>query len=128
MLTTHDLADIEELCDRLMIIDHGKVLFDGPLAELKRMLWRQTQIRLDLKDREQAPLLEALNIEQVGLEKVDELTYRLAFSRDDYSTGELIRRVVSAVDVREIFIEEESIEDIVKRIYTGQAEPVLQGR
>ena len=128
LLTTHDLADIEELCDRLMIIDHGKVLFDGPLDELKRMLWRQTTIRLDLKDREQATLLEALQIEQVRLEKVDELAYRLAFSRDDYSTGELIQRVVSKVDVREIFIEEESIEDIVKRIYTGEAESALQSQ
>ena len=128
LLTTHDLADIESLCDRLMIIDHGKVLFDGPLAELKRMLWRQTHIRLDLRDREQAPLLEALRIEKVDLAKVDELTFRLSFSRDDYSTGDLIRQVVSAVDVRDIFIEEESIEDIVKRVYTGQAESALQGR
>jgi len=128
LLTTHDLADIEELCDRLMIIDHGKLLFDGPLDELKRMLWRQTHIRLDLKDREQAPIIEALKIEQVELAKVDELTYRLSFSRDDYSTGDLIRQVVSTVDVRDIFIEEESIDDIVKRVYTGQAESALQVR
>ncbi len=128
LLTTHDLANIEQLCERLMIIDHGKILFDGPVEQLKRMLWRQTHIRLDLKDREQAPLLEALRIEQVELAKVDELTYRLSFSRDDYSTGDLIRQVVSAVDVRDIFIEEESIEDIVKRVYTGQAESALQGR
>ncbi len=35
LLTTHDLADIEALCKRLMIIDHGRVLFDGQLDELK---------------------------------------------------------------------------------------------
>ena len=32
LLTTHDLDDIEELCRRIMIIDHGKVLYDGPLS------------------------------------------------------------------------------------------------
>src|SRR5271170_6529181 len=38
LLTTHDLDDIEELCRRIMIIDHGKVLYDGPLAHLKQKL------------------------------------------------------------------------------------------
>ena len=36
LLTTHDLDDIEELCRRILIIDHGKVLYDGPLAHLKQ--------------------------------------------------------------------------------------------
>ena len=40
LLTTHDLDDIEELCRRIMIIDHGKVLYDGPLSHLKERLLR----------------------------------------------------------------------------------------
>jgi len=126
LLTTHDLADIEELCRRLMIIDHGRVLFDGPLGELKRMLWRQNQIKFELKDRGQASLMEALAIERVSHEQLDELTCRLSFDREDYTAGDIIRRVVAAVDVRDIFIEEESIEEIVKRIYTGRIVPEMQ--
>jgi ABC-2 type transport system ATP-binding protein len=126
LLTTHDLADIEELCRRLMIIDHGRVLFDGPLGELKRLLWRQNQIKFELKDRGQASLMEALAIERVSYEQLDELTCRLSFDREDYTAGDIIRRVVAAVDVRDIFIEEESIEEIVKRIYTGRIVPEMQ--
>jgi ABC-2 type transport system ATP-binding protein len=126
LLTTHDLADIEELCRRLMIIDHGRVLFDGPLGELKRLLWRQNQIKFELKDRGQASLIEALAIERVSHEQLDELTCRLSFDREDYTAGDIIRRVVAAVDVRDIFIEEESIEEIVKRIYTGRIVPEMQ--
>ena len=128
LLTTHDLSDIEELCRRLMIVDHGRILFDGALSGLKRMLWRQHQIRFELKDREQGVLIEALNLPNVRCERVDELTYTLNFDLDEYTSGDLIRRVVAAADVRDIVIEEESIEDIVRRIYTDGAVPELQRR
>src|SRR6201988_1593442 len=62
LLTTHDLADIEELFAGLMVIDKGKLLFDGPRAELKRRLWRDSAVKFDLKDREQADRLEAMQI------------------------------------------------------------------
>jgi len=42
-LTTHDLADIEQLCERMIIIDKGGLLFDGSLKELRKTLWRRKQ-------------------------------------------------------------------------------------
>lgn len=126
LLTTHDLADIEELCRRLMIIDRGRILFDGPLNELKQMLWRQSQIKFELKDREQAAAVGAIDLPRVEKERLDELTYRLSFDREEYTSGDVIRRVVAAAEVRDIFIEEESIDDIVRRIYTGGTIPELQ--
>ena len=127
LLTTHDLSDIEELCSRLMIIDRGRILFDGPLAHLKRMLWRQNQIRFELKEREQAAMIEQVELPNVDRERIDELTYRFSYNRDNYTSGEVIRRVVAAVDVREIFMAEESIEQIVKRIYTERHVPEFEG-
>src|ERR1700683_4238711 len=53
LLTTHDLDDIEELCRRIMIIDRGKVLYDGHLAQLKEQLLRTKYIKFALKDRAQ---------------------------------------------------------------------------
>ena len=126
LLTTHDLSDIEELCSRLMIIDQGRILFDGPLAHLKRMLWRQNQIRFELKEREQAAMIEQVELPNVDRERIDELTYRFSYNRDNYTSGEVIRRVVAAVDVREIFMAEESIEAIVKRIYTERQVPEFE--
>ena len=128
LLTTHDLSDIEELCQRLMIIDHGRILFDGPLDELKRMLWRQNQVKFELRDREQAAAIKALALPGVETEHLDELTCRLSFPRDDYTAGEIIRRVVSSIDVHDILIEEESIEDIVRRVYLGNAAPAAGRR
>lgn len=121
LLTTHDLSDIEELCQRLMIIDHGKVLYDGGLAELKRMLWKESALKVDLRDRDQAALLAAFAMPGVRVERLDELTYRLHFRREEVSSADLIRRIVNEVEVLDIAMEEQSIEEVVRRIYTGEA-------
>jgi ABC-2 type transport system ATP-binding protein len=121
LLTTHDLSDIEELCPRLMIIDNGKLLFDGALEQLKRRLWRESTVKIDVRDQEQARLLAAMTFNGVKLEKRGELTFYLIFDREQLSNAEVIRDVLNSVDVRDIAIEEQSIEDVVKRIYTGES-------
>ena len=128
LLTTHDLSDIEELCKRLMIIDRGRILFDGPLDELKRMLWRQTQIKLELKDASQGVAMEQFSLPGVEKERLDDVTYRLSFDREEHTSGDVIRHAVGTAEIRDIFIEAESIERIVKRIYTGSTIPEMQRR
>jgi ABC-2 type transport system ATP-binding protein len=121
LLTTHDLDDIEELCRRIMIIDHGRVLYDGPLALLKQKLLRTKQVKFVVKDSEAAAGLSALERNGLKLERVDELTFRIRFDRAHVETAELIRQILGAVEVRDLLIEDESIEEIVKRIYAGEA-------
>jgi len=128
LLTTHDLDDIEELCRRIMIIDRGTLLFDGPLAGLKERLLRTKQIKFILRDGEQAQRLTsleaALNVAHsngaLQFEFVDELTRRIVFDRRRVSSSDLIRQILSAVEVRDFVIEDEPIEEIVKRIYAGE--------
>jgi ABC-2 type transport system ATP-binding protein len=122
LLTTHDLDDIEELCNRIMIIDHGKLLYDGSLSELKQKLLRTKQIKFALRDSEAAVALRrALSAEGLDAEAVDEMTYRVRFDRTRVSTSELIRKILAAGDIRDLLIEDEPIEEIIKRIYGGEA-------
>ena len=121
LLTTHDLDDIEELCRRIMIIDHGRLLYDGPLELLKQKLLRFKLIKFVLKDGEQVARVTQLERDGLALERVDELTRRIRFDRARFSTDELIRRILAAVEVRDLLIEDEDIEEIVKRIYAGEA-------
>jgi ABC-2 type transport system ATP-binding protein len=122
LLTTHDLDDIEELCRRIMIIDHGKLLYDGPLPELKQKLLRTKQIKFALRDSEAAGALQrALSSEGLNAEAVDEVTYRVRFDRTRVSTSELIRKILAAGDIRDLLIEDEPIEEIIKRIYAGES-------
>ncbi|HYL09545.1 MAG TPA: ATP-binding cassette domain-containing protein [Candidatus Acidoferrales bacterium] len=129
LLTTHDLDDIEELCRRIMIIDHGRLLYDGPLAELKEKLLRTKQIKFILRDGDQARALRefeellahAPHGKSLRLERLDEMTCRIRFDRTRLSTSDLIRQILAAVEVRDLLIEDEPIEEIVKRIYAGEA-------
>jgi len=138
LLTTHDLDDIEELCRRIMVIDHGRLLYDGQLASLKERLLRTKQIKFILRDGEQIRGLGQLEKSLAGagarapgaprLERLDELTFLLRFERARVSTADLIRKILAAVEVRDLLIEDESIEEIVKRIYCGDvlAAPALR--
>lgn len=120
LLTTHDLSDIEELCHRLMIIDHGKVLYDGGLNDLKHRLWQESALKVDFRDREQAAALADFDMPGVRLERVDDLSFRLRFHREEVKPAELIRRVVNEVQVLDISMEEQSIDEVVRRIYSGE--------
>src|SRR6516162_5440234 len=117
LLTTHDLSDIEELCKRIMIIDKGKILFDGQLAEMKDRLAEYNQVKFSLKDRSQTGRLPLVATNGIACERVDELTYVMRFDRQQHSSAEVIRNLVNTLQVTDIFVEEEPIEDIVKRIY-----------
>jgi ABC-2 type transport system ATP-binding protein len=117
LLTTHDLSDIEELCKRLLIIDKGKILFDSELREMKQRLAKFNQVKFFLKDRAQVARLGEITTDGIFLERVDELTYLMRFDREQHSSAEVIRNLVNTLEVRDILVEEEPIEDIVKRIY-----------
>jgi len=117
LLTTHDLSDIEELSQRIIIIDKGKILFDGNLAEMKKRLSKYNQVKFFLKDRSQVPHLAEVQGDGITCDRVDELTYLLRFDPEQHSTAEVIRQIVNTLQVRDIFVEEEPIEEIVKRIY-----------
>jgi ABC-2 type transport system ATP-binding protein len=133
LLTTHDLDDIEELCRRIMIIDRGTVLYDGALSRLKEQFLRTKQIKFILRDGDQTSRLAAFekalptlcanrHPSTFRLER-DELTCRLRFDRNSVSSSDLIRQILAAVEVRDFVIEDEPIEEIIKRIYSGETDP-----
>lgn len=124
ILTTHDLGDIQELCRRILIIDKGRVLFDGELEELRRRLGDGVRIEIELW--EPAPsrrLAEATDGLPVHWTERDGPEHAVEFSRRDVTAAEVIRRVVNACRVHDLRLVEPSIEEVVREIYrTGTAE------
>jgi len=119
LLTTHDLADIERLCSRLLIIDHGRLIWDGGLDELKRRYGQERTLVVDLE--EAAPPLE---VSGARVTKVDGPRQWLSFRRDETSAAELTATVAANARLVDLAIEETQIEEIVRRIYaTGAARP-----
>ena len=115
LLTTHDLVDVERLCDRLLIIDHGHVIEDGSVNDIKTRFGGERTLVVDLE--EPSPPLEVDGAEVV---QVDGPRQWLRFRRDGQLTAaQLVAAVSSRAAVRDIAIEETAIEDVVRRIYDG---------
>jgi ABC-2 type transport system ATP-binding protein len=118
LLTTHDLADIERLSSRLLIIDHGRVIWDGGLDELKRRHGPERTLVVDLE--EPAPPLDVPGARVVRVEGPRQW---LVFRRDETSAAELTAAVAARARLVDLAIEETEIEEIVRRIYAAQAAP-----
>ena len=116
LLTTHDLADIERLCSRLLIIDHGHLIWDGGINELKRAYGQERTLVVDLEEPE--PPLEVGGARVIGVEGPRQW---LAFRRDEANAAELIADVASRYRIVDVAIEETEIEEIVRRIYAADA-------
>jgi ABC-2 type transport system ATP-binding protein len=113
LLTTHDLVDVERLCDRLLIIDHGHVIEDGSVTGIKARYGGERTLVVDLEEPS-APL----QIEGAEVVQVDGPRQWLRFRRDGGLTAaQLVAAVSSVAPVRDIAIEETAIEDVVRRIY-----------
>ena len=114
ILTTHDMSDIEQLCSRLMIVDHGKLLYDGVLAGIRDRFGRERTLVVDLA--EDAPPIELPTARQV---RADGPRRWLRFNRGDVSAAELIAQVAARYPLTDLTIEEPEIEAIIRRIYEG---------
>ncbi len=114
LLTTHDLADIETLCRRVIVIDHGRLLFDGELNELRDRILPVTSIVFDVKHAPDPSELSfnGLQIREVGMHR-----YRLDLDRRTTIPATAVKDIVNRFDVSDLQIEEPEIEEVVKRIY-----------
>lgn len=113
LLTTHDLVDVERLCDRLLIIDHGKVIEDSTVDEIKERHGDERTLVVDLE--EPGPPLVIAGAEVV---KVEGPRQWLRFRRAERTAAALLDEVATIARVRDISLEEPAIEDIVRRIYS----------
>lgn len=113
VLTTHDLSDVERLCSRLVVIDHGRVIHDGTVAEIKSRFGEYRTIVVDLE--EEAPPLVVPGCETV---RVDGVRQWVRFRGADVSAASVVAAIAESARVRDLTIEEPDIEDVVTRIYT----------
>jgi len=113
LLTTHDMEDIEYLCRRIVILDEGKILFDGLREDLKNFYGRDRVMEVEFQ--EENPVLKWEN----GMRVIREESRKkwIAFDRTAHSASEVISFVVNQAPVKDIFLHEARVADIVKSIY-----------
>jgi ABC-2 type transport system ATP-binding protein len=116
LLTTHDMSDVEQLCSRILIIDHGRLLYDGGLAEIRDRLGRERTLVIDLAEDE-AAVVGPLDVPRATEVRADGPRRWLRFRRTDTTAADLIADVAQRYRLRDLTIEEPEIEAIVRRIY-----------
>jgi ABC-2 type transport system ATP-binding protein len=119
VLTTHDLADIERLCDRLVVIDHGRVVHDGTIEALHARYGSRRSIVVDLD----SPLPAGFTVPGASLTGVEADGHRLTFALDGTSAGGAVAVLVGAASVRDLSVVEPDIEDVVARLYAATGAP-----
>ncbi len=113
VLTTHDLDDIEALCSRVMVIDHGHKVYDGTLAGLRASQGAPRTLVVDL-----AASLDPIAVDGAEVVKVDGPRQWLSFPASA-SAAPLVAQVAARYPLVDLSVAEPSIEDVIARIYAG---------
>jgi ABC-2 type transport system ATP-binding protein len=119
MLTTHDLDEVERLCSRIIVINSGKLLYDGKLDYLRAHCDADSTLVVDFADAPDSASLKDLHITER-----DGNRYSFSFSRQNQSSSQLIAQIMEGNNVKDIAIKEPSIDTVIKHLYENRtAEP-----
>jgi ABC-2 type transport system ATP-binding protein len=119
VLTTHDLADIERLCRRLVVIDHGRVVHDGTIDDLHARYGSRRRLVVDLD----TPLPPGFALPGATLTSIEADGHRASFALDSMSAGAAVAQLVAVASVRDLSLVEPDIEDVVARLYAASDAP-----
>ncbi len=114
ILTSHYMDDVKELCERVIIIDKGKLLFDGSLSEIIKKFANHKLITVIFGD-----LVEEKDLKKIGV--VKEFDYPkavISVKRSEASAS--AARILESFSVADINLEEPKIEDIIREVFTGK--------
>ncbi|MFI8391708.1 ATP-binding cassette domain-containing protein [Streptomyces sp. NPDC085540] len=117
LLTTHDLQDIEQLCERVMVIDHGRLMYDGPLGGLHEAGAAGESERTLVVDLERE--LAPISVAGARVVKVEGPRQWLAFPAGA-SAAPLVAAVAADYPLVDLSVREPDIEDVIARMYAGR--------
>lgn len=123
IMTTHDLREIEELCKRIIIIDKGRIIYDGSLERVRRLSGLMREVSIDFPGAAPLAALSAKFNGKIDFSAQGERRLTARYDPNVLPTSELIREV-STFDIADFTVTEPGIEEIVMKIYR---EGIAQG-
>lgn len=126
LLTTHDLNDIEELCTRIIIIDNGKIVYDGTVNDLKKRFGYTRMVDITIRnisEQEKKELEYMLNFCGKYIEcKIRGNILSIKFNKNKVNVSRIISLISSIYEITDINIIDIDIETIIKMIYEKEVE------
>jgi len=115
LLTTHDLSDVAKLCERVIIIDNGKILYDGKLDGLLANFGGRRMLSVEFAETYPNPALQDAQITQMDGNKVI-----YSFDRQTISASKLIHRLSENYRISDLEVRDQPLEDTIRDIYENQ--------
>jgi ABC-2 type transport system ATP-binding protein len=112
ILTTHDISDIARLCRRVIIIDLGRLIFDGPLDTIMERFGTQRELIVDL-----AEPYDDLELDGAKVVGQEGLRVWYQFERNEITASQLINSVSARFRILDLSVQEPEIETTIRRIY-----------
>ncbi|HES8949270.1 TPA: ATP-binding cassette domain-containing protein [Streptococcus pyogenes] len=116
LLTTHDLSDIEQLCDRIIMVDKGQEIFDGTVTQLKQSFGKMKSLSFELKPGQEQVVSQFMGLPDITVEQ-HELSLDIQYDSSRYQTADIIQKTMADFAVRDLKMTDVDIEDIVRRFY-----------
>ncbi|WP_232818644.1 ABC transporter ATP-binding protein [Exiguobacterium flavidum] len=117
ILTTHDLQDIESVCDRVIVLDDGRIIYDDQIRTLKETFSNERTLEVTLEPHRLFVLPETLKNRVQLLESgADDMTI-LAFDQRQITSGQLIREIVSHNTIQDVSVVVPKMESLIRKIY-----------
>ncbi|MBQ09536.1 MAG: sugar ABC transporter ATP-binding protein [Gammaproteobacteria bacterium] len=114
ILTTHDMTDIEHLCDRIIILDEGKIISDGKTDLLKKNYGQHRVLEIEFQDK-----FSGINgIKGLKLLREEGSKKWIRFDSRDQSASDVISKIAANHQIKDLSIQEPTVEDIIKSIYS----------
>jgi ABC-2 type transport system ATP-binding protein len=112
IITTHDMQDIERLCNRVIIINHGKIIYDGPLEQIRKKYFTDKHIEVKLAEKAKPFVFK-------GCKVIAKHDYELELELDTRKAKiqDLINYLLKNFDVADIVVADPPIEEIITKIY-----------
>src|SRR5574344_15892 len=121
ILTTHDMADIENLCSRIIIIDEGNIIYDGDLLSIKNKFGDLRTINIEMKNAiDSVDVFDTFN-NTVSYE-IDGVNLTVRFDALKVNFEKVINHILEHVHMKDMKLKEISIEEVVREIYKKDEE------
>lgn len=118
LLTSHDLADIEKICDRIIIIDQGTVIYDDTIQKIKGELISERKINALIEDTGNV-LEEKLKNLPVTVIREDTNKVSILFSQNEIAAVTILENMLQITGIQDFSIEEPGLEQLIKKVYNG---------
>ena len=120
-ITSHDISDIEKLCSRIILINHGKVMLDSELKDIEHVFLTKKKILVSYDEKVDVETVKNLFANykvNIGLE--EKIT--VEFDENDIKVADVIEMLLKVGKVQDLAITSASLENVIYDIYTGKVQ------